>query len=101
MVVGYYIPLNIILHIFDNVSSYVLVEPMFDRAKGVVLAKAFEPLTKTYLRAFRKAGINELRAIDTSSDDGAIIRCLKKDVSRNKEDALKYLRLMTGDKVND
>ena len=46
----------------DNVSNYVLVEPMFDRAKGVVLAKAFEPLTKTYLRAFRKAGISELRA---------------------------------------
>ncbi len=33
----------------DNVSNYVLVEPMFDRAKGAVLAKAFEPLTKTYL----------------------------------------------------
>ena len=30
----------------DNVSNYVLVEPMFDRAKGAVLAKAFEPLTK-------------------------------------------------------
>ncbi|MDE0575328.1 MAG: DNA-directed RNA polymerase subunit beta [Opitutales bacterium] len=83
----------------DNVSSYVLVEPMFDRAKGVVLAKAFEPLTKTYLRAFRKAGISELRAIDTSSDDGAIIRCLKKDVSRNKEDALKeiYKKLRPGE----
>ena len=36
----------------DNVSNYVLVEPMFDRAKGAVLAKAFEPLTKTYLRSF-------------------------------------------------
>ena len=75
----------------DNVSSYVLVEPMFDRAKGVVLAKAFEPLTKTYLRAFRKAGIEDLRAIDTSVDVGAIIRCLKKDTSRNKEDALKEI----------
>ena len=38
----------------ENVSNYVLIEPMFDRAKGVVLAKAFEPLTKTYLRAFIK-----------------------------------------------
>ena len=54
-----------------------LVEPMFDRAKGVVLAKAFEPLTKTYLRAFIKAGEKSLQAIDTSVDDGAIIRCLK------------------------
>ena len=38
----------------DNVSNFVLVEPMFDRAKGVVLAKAFEPLTKTYYVHFRK-----------------------------------------------
>ena len=38
----------------ENVSNYVLVEPMFDRAKGVVLAKAFEPLTKTYLACVSK-----------------------------------------------
>jgi DNA-directed RNA polymerase subunit beta len=66
----------------ENVSNYVLVEPMFDRAKGAVLAKAFEPLTKTYLRAFQKAGETKLRAIDTSVDEGAIIRCLKKDTTK-------------------
>ena len=33
--------------------------------KVQVLAKAFEPLTKTYLRAFQKAGETNLRAIDT------------------------------------
>jgi len=83
----------------DNVSNYVLVEPMFDRAKGVVLAKAFEPLTKTYLRAFQKSGEKKLRAIDTSVDDGAIIRCLKKDTSKNKEEALKeiYKKLRPGE----
>lgn len=83
----------------ENVSNFVLVEPMFDRAKGVVLAKAFEPLTKTYLRAFQKAGEKTLRAIDTSVDDGAIIRCLKKDTSKNKEEALKeiYKKLRPGE----
>ena len=83
----------------DNVSNYVLIEPMFDRAKGVVLAKAFEPLTKTYLRAFMKAGEKSLQAIDTSVDDGAIIRCLKKDTSKNKEEALKeiYKKLRPGE----
>jgi len=83
----------------ENVSNYVLVEPMFDRAKGVVLAKAFEPLTKTYLRAFQKSGESSLRAIDTSVDDGAIIRCLKKDTSKNKEEALKeiYKKLRPGE----
>ena len=83
----------------ENVSNYVLIEPMFDRAKGVVLAKAFEPLTKTYLRAFMKAGEKSLQAIDTSVDDGAIIRCLKKDTSKNKEEALKeiYKKLRPGE----
>ncbi len=83
----------------DNVSNFVLVEPMFDRAKGQVLAKAFEPLTKTYLRAFQKAGESKLRAIDTSVDDGAIIRCLKKDTTKNKEEALKeiYKKLRPGE----
>ena len=75
----------------ENVSNFVLVEPMFDRNKGQVLAKAFEPLTKTYLRAFQKAGETSLRAIDTSVDDGAIIRCLKKDTTKNKEEALKEI----------
>ena len=83
----------------DNVSNYVLVEPMFDRTKGAVLAKAFEPLTKTYLRAFQKAGETQLKAIDTSVDDGAIIRCLKKDTTKNKEEALKeiYKKLRPGE----
>ncbi len=83
----------------DNVSNFVLVEPMFDRTKGQVLAKAFEPLTKTYLRAFQKAGESSLQAIDTSVDDGAIIRCLKKDTTKNKEEALKeiYKKLRPGE----
>ena len=83
----------------DNVSNYVLIEPMFDRTKGAVLAKAFEPLTKTYLRAFQKAGESQLRAIDTSVDDGAIIRCLKKDTTKNKDEALKeiYKKLRPGE----
>ena len=92
------------LHIEDllkkvNVSNFVLVEPMFDRAKGAVLAKAFEPLTKTYLRAFQKAGESQLRAIDTSVDEGAIIRCLKKDTTKNKDEALKeiYKKLRPGE----
>ena len=83
----------------DNVSNYVLVEPMVELAKGAVLAKAFEPLTKTDLRSFQKAGITKLRAIDTSVDEGAIIRCLKKDTTKNREEALKeiYKKLRPGE----
>ena len=47
---------------------------MLEREKGVVLEKGFEKRKKTYLRGIGKAGISEVRAIDSTSDDGAIIR---------------------------
>jgi len=83
----------------DHVSHLVLVEDMVDGNKGVVLARSFEPLTKTGLRTFQKAGISEMRVIDTAVDDGAIIRSLKKDATRNEEEALKeiYKKLRPGE----
>jgi DNA-directed RNA polymerase subunit beta len=83
----------------ENVSNLVLVEDIVDAEKGVVLARAFEPLTKTIIRSFERSGINQVRVIDTTVDDGVIIRCLKKDPTRNEEEALKdiYKRLRPGE----
>lgn len=73
----------------DGVSKYVLVEDIIDSNKGKILARAFEPITKTILREVEKIEISAVRVIDTSVDDGAIIRALKKDPTRNEEEALK------------
>jgi DNA-directed RNA polymerase subunit beta len=83
----------------ENVSTLVLVEDAIDAQKGVVLARAFEPLTKAIVRTFEKHDISTLRVIDTSVDEGAIIRALKKDPTRNEEEALKeiYKRLRPGE----
>ena len=83
----------------ENVSTLVLVEDAIDAQKGVVLARAFEPLTKAIVRTFEKHDITTLRIIDTSIDEGAIIRALKKDPTRNEEEALKeiYKRLRPGE----
>ncbi len=83
----------------ENVSTLVLVEDAIDVQQGVVLARAFEPLTKQIVRTFEKHGINTLRVIDTSVDEGAIIRALKKDPTQNEEEALKeiYKRLRPGE----
>ncbi|MCH8473769.1 MAG: DNA-directed RNA polymerase subunit beta [Opitutales bacterium] len=83
----------------ENVSTLVLVEDAIDANKGAVIARAFEPLTKSILRQLQKSGIPQLRVIDTSADDGAIIRALKKDPTRNEEEALKeiYKRLRPGE----
>ncbi len=83
----------------DTVSRLVLVEDLVDAEHGVVLARSFEPLTKSIVRGIEKAGIATVRVIDTTEDEGAIIRCLKKDPTRNEEEALKdiYKRLRPGE----
>ena len=83
----------------ESVSRLVLVEDLVDAEKGAVLARSFEPLTKTIVRSIEAAGIETVRVIDTTVDDGAIIRCLKKDPTRNEEEALKdiYKRLRPGE----
>jgi len=83
----------------ENVSNLVLVEDIVDAEKGVVLARSFEPLTKTIVRSFQKAGMTDVKVIDTAVDDGAIIRSLKKDPTRNEEEALRdiYKRLRPGE----
>ncbi|MBE7537517.1 MAG: DNA-directed RNA polymerase subunit beta [Opitutaceae bacterium] len=83
----------------ENVSTLVLVEDAIDAQQGVVLARAFEPLTKAIVRTFEKHDINAIRVIDTAADEGAIIRALKKDPTRNEEEALKeiYKRLRPGE----
>ena len=83
----------------ENVSTLVLVEDAIDAQKGVVLARAFEPLTKQIVRTFEKHEISSIRIIDTAIDEGAIIRALKKDPTRNEEEALKeiYKRLRPGE----
>jgi DNA-directed RNA polymerase subunit beta len=83
----------------ENVSTLVLVEDAIDAQKGVVLARAFEPLTKQIVRTFEKHDITSIRVIDTAVDEGAIIRALKKDPTRNEEEALKeiYKRLRPGE----
>ncbi len=81
------------------VSHYVLVEDIIDANQGIVLARAFEPLTKSILRQFEQAEVSSIRVIDTSFDDGIIVRALKKDPTRNEEEALKeiYKRLRPGE----
>jgi len=83
----------------DSVSHLTLVEDIIDAKQGVVLARSFEPLTKSIIRQFEESDVSDIRVIDTSVDEGAIIRALKKDPTSNEEDALKeiYKRLRPGE----
>ncbi len=83
----------------EIVSHYALVEDIIDANQGIVLARAFEPLTKSVLRQFGQAEVSSIRVINTSFDEGILVRALKKDPTRNEEEALKeiYKRLRPGE----
>ena len=83
----------------EDLQNKVMVEDATDADKGIVVARAFEPLSKAVLRQIAELGVHKIRVVDTTVDDGIIIKCLKKDPSKNEEEALKdiYRRLRPGD----
>jgi DNA-directed RNA polymerase subunit beta len=66
--------------------------------KGLVVARAFEPLSKAVVKQIAELGVTKIKVVDTTVDDGIVIKCLKKDPDPNEEEALKdiYRRLRPG-----
>ena len=51
------------------------------------------------MKQIAELGVNKIRVVDTTVDDGIVIKCMKKDPTKNEEEALKdiYRRLRPGD----
>jgi DNA-directed RNA polymerase subunit beta len=83
----------------EDLQNKVLIEDALDADKGIVVARAFEPLSKAVVKQISELGINKIRVVDTTVDEGIIIKCMKKDPAKNEEEALKdiYRRLRPGD----
>ncbi|MCF7669174.1 MAG: DNA-directed RNA polymerase subunit beta [Verrucomicrobia bacterium] len=83
----------------EDLQNWVLVEDAVDPDAGIVVARAFEPLSKAVLKQIAELGVKKIRIVDTSIDEGIIIKCIKKDPAKNEEEALKdiYRRLRPGD----
>src|SRR5471030_1181274 len=83
----------------EDIQNKVLIEDAMDNDKGIVVARAFEPLSKAVVKQIAELGINKIRVVDTTADEGIVIKCMKKDPSKNEEEALKdiYRRLRPGD----
>src|SRR5262245_4928959 len=83
----------------EDIQNKVLIEDAIDPDKGIVVARAFEPLSKAVVKQIAELGINKIKVVDTTVDDGIIIKCMKKDPTKNEEEALKdiYRRLRPGD----
>lgn len=85
--------------VMDDIQNKVLIEDILDLDKGAVVARAFEPMSAAVVREIANMGLKKIKVVDTSVDDGIIIKCLKKDPTTNEEEALKdiYRRLRPGD----
>jgi DNA-directed RNA polymerase subunit beta len=83
----------------EDLSNHVLIRDAVDEEKGLVVARAFEPLSKAIVKQIAEMGTNKIKVVDTSVDEGVLIKCLKKDPAKNEEEALKdiYRRLRPGD----
>ncbi len=83
----------------EDIQNKVLIEDALDPDKGMVVARAFEPLSKAVVKQIAELGITKIKVVDTTVDDGIIIKCMKKDPTKNEEEALKdiYRRLRPGD----
>jgi DNA-directed RNA polymerase subunit beta len=83
----------------ENLQNYVMIEDAVDEEKNLIVARAFEPLSKAVLKQIASVSQDKIRVVDTSVDDGIVIKCMKKDPTHNEEDALKeiYGRLRPGD----
>src|SRR6201987_4305254 len=79
----------------EDLQNKVLIQDATDNDKGVVVARAFEPLSKAVVKQISELGIAKIKVVDTTSDEGIIIKCMKKDPAKNEEEALKdiYRRL--------
>jgi DNA-directed RNA polymerase subunit beta len=83
----------------DDLQNKVLIQDATDEEKGLVVARAFEPLSKAVVKQIAELGVNKIKVVDTTLDDGIVIKCMKKDPAKNEEEALKdiYRRLRPGD----
>ncbi len=83
----------------EDLPNKVLIEDIIDPDKNIAAARAFEPLSKAVLRQIADLGLSKVRVVDTRVDDGIMIKCLKKDPTKDEEEALKdiYRRLRPGD----
>src|SRR5580698_10137849 len=83
----------------EDLQNRVLVQDAVDEEKALVVARAFEPLSKAVVKQIAELGVSKIKVVDTSVDEGIIIKCLKKDPAKNEEEGLKdiYRRLRPGD----
>src|SRR6266508_3464038 len=69
----------------EDIGNKVLIEDAMDETNASVVARAFEPLSKAVVKQIAEIGISKIKVVDTTTDDGIIIKCMKKDPPRTRK----------------
>ncbi len=85
----------------DNVEDYYTLDEIKDSAGSVIIGE-YMPLTDKVLKQMQDAKVQELRLAKVENGANYLMLCLKRDPSRNREDALRdvYRRMRPGDPPN-
>jgi len=78
----------------DDLQNKVLIQDAVDEEKGSWLPR-FRAAVQGRVKQIAELGVKHIKVVDTTHDDGIIIKCMKKDPAKNEEEALKdiYRRL--------
>jgi DNA-directed RNA polymerase subunit beta len=82
-----------------ELRSRFLREDVVDASSQTVLARRFEPMTKDLVKQIKAAGVESVKAVNATWDEGLLLKTIAKDPTRTTEDALKdiYVKLRPGD----
>src|SRR3989475_2975380 len=58
----------------EDLPNKVLIEDAMDEEKGLVVARAFEPLSKAVVKQIAELGAGKIRRVDTAGDDRGVIK---------------------------
>ena len=84
-----------------DLDNYYTVDESTNSA-GDVIVHEYMPLSETDIKALQTAGISEIRGVHIADGANYLMLCLRRDPTKNHEDALKdvYRRMRPGDPPN-
>ncbi len=82
-----------------DLLNKVLREDAIDTSSSTILARRFEVLTKELVKQMKAAGLDSVKVVDVSWDEGLLLKTIHKDPTHSTEEALKdiYVKLRPGD----
>ncbi|MCS6770437.1 MAG: DNA-directed RNA polymerase subunit beta [Kiritimatiellae bacterium] len=83
----------------EQIRHRVLRDDAIDLNSNTVLGRRFEPITRDLVKSMKVAGIESVRAVNVSWDEGLLLKTIQKDPTRSTDEALKdiYTKLRPGD----